>query len=170
MRDAEIKDASFILSLRLDTRKSRYLNPTNNDLKEQEAYLQKYKEEKQDEFYFIIEGYDRTPYGTVRIYDVGKDSFCPGSWLTSYTAPLSAGLEGMLLALDYGFSRLKLPLAKYDVRSENKSVIRFHKRLGAVIVREDEQNVYFQLSKESFDDHKSYFEEMISSNVSANNP
>ena len=55
LRLVEIKDAEFILNLRL--KKGEFLSTTNPNLTEQENWIKSYKkrEELKEEYYFIIE-------------------------------------------------------------------------------------------------------------------
>ena len=64
-RDASLDDAAFILSLRTDTEKSRYLSAVSGDLAAQQARLKRYAQTDQLA-YFIIEYHD-VPIGTVRL-------------------------------------------------------------------------------------------------------
>lgn len=149
LRDVEISDAEFILSLRLNPERNRFIHSTDSDVEVQKEYLRRYKE-KTDEYYWVIEGKNGLPYGVVRIYDFQKDSFCPGSWITKPGVPLTVGMEGLFHAFHFGFFRLGFPYAYYDVRKANKSVVRFHKRIGAVVTSEDDENCYFSLPREVF--------------------
>lgn len=83
VRYVEESDADFILSLRLDNRYNTFLSTVTPDVEAQREWILKYKndEEKGKQFYFIIERVDGTPCGTVRVYDIRKDSFCWGSWI-----------------------------------------------------------------------------------------
>ena len=149
LRDVEISDAEFILSLRMNPKKNRFLNVTAPDLEKQKEYLKRYKE-KVDEYYWVIEGKNGVPYGVVRIYDFQQKSFCPGSWLTVPGAPITAGIEGLFHAFKFGFQDLGFRSAHFDVRKENRSVIRFDQKIGAIIIKEDALNYYFTLSSETF--------------------
>jgi hypothetical protein len=65
-RDANINDAAFILELRTSSKKSRYLSATNADIEQQKAWLNHYAAQS-DQAYFIIEGMEGQPLGTVRL-------------------------------------------------------------------------------------------------------
>ena len=41
-------------------------------------------------------------------------------------------------------------MAFLDVRKENKKVISFHKKIGAIYEREDEYNVYFTYTRTEY--------------------
>ena len=81
LRLVEIEDAEFILNLRLDQTKSRYISKVENDLTKQINWLKDYKkrESEKKEYYFIIEDKVHEKYGVVRLYDFIDDSFCWGT-------------------------------------------------------------------------------------------
>ena len=146
-RDAAVGDAEFILSLRTDEQKARYLSATDADLGKQRAWMAAYAGDV-SQIYFIIANLAGAPVGTVRLYDQRGDSFCWGSWIKSDAAPSNFGIESALMvyryALHLGFRR-----AHFDVRRENASVRQFHLRLGAVATGEDDDNVYFEMPHEA---------------------
>ena len=80
LREITVDDADFILSLRCNENKSRFLHKTEYNLENQVAYIKNYFEIP-DEWYFIIENKKGERIGTYRIYDIQGDSFCIGSWL-----------------------------------------------------------------------------------------
>lgn len=150
LRDIEIDDASFILQLRLDEDKNRYLHKTSPILENQINYINSYKQ-KDDEYYFIIESLSTEKLGTVRIYDVAGDSFCWGSWLMVNDAPRTAALESALLVYEFAFYNLCFVKTHFDVRKNNERVVAFHTRMGAKIVSEDELNYYFKFTREDYE-------------------
>src|SRR5690606_12411597 len=129
-RNAEVKDAAFILSLRTDAEKSRYLSAVSGELAEQEAWLERYAE-ADDQAYFIIE-YQDEPIGTVRLYDPQGDSFCWGSWILHSSRPGQAAMESALMVYAYAIDHLGFTAAHFDVRKGNERVWQFHERFGAV--------------------------------------
>lgn len=60
LREAQIEDSAFILSLRTDPNKSQFLNKTENSLEKQEAYMRRYKT-LDNEWYYIIERAVKNP-------------------------------------------------------------------------------------------------------------
>lgn len=99
MRYVEESDAEFILSLRLDNRYNNFLSRVDASLDGQKSWIRKYKDDEREEkqFYFIIERNDGIPCGTVRIYDLKKDSFCWGSWILNEDKTRYAALESAML-------------------------------------------------------------------------
>ncbi|WP_260620603.1 GNAT family N-acetyltransferase [Pseudomonas protegens] len=151
LRLVEELDAGFILSLRLDQRYNRFLSEVTADLEAQKSWIRKYKEDELAglQYYFIIERLDGVPCGTVRIYDLRPDSFCWGSWILNENKTRHAAIESTLLVYDLGFSHLGFDKSHFDVMKANAGVVAFHKRMGAVVVKEDEQNYYFEITKAS---------------------
>lgn len=149
LRDVEVDDAAFILSLRLDERLNQFISKTEADVERQRQWIINYKSGG-DSFYFIIQGLSGAPYGTVRIYDLRDNSFCWGSWIVAVDAPSYVAIESALLVYEFGFYKLGFAQSHFDVRKENQKVVNFHKRFGARIVGEDELNYYFVITREDY--------------------
>ncbi len=160
LRVVEIKDAEFILSLRRDKNKNKYLSKINESLKEQIKWLQAYKdrEAKKLEYYFVIESKAKEKLGLVRLYDFRGDSFCWGSFIIKDNAPFYASIQAVLAVYDFGFYSLNFKQSHFDVRKDNKQVLAFHKRFGAVIVDESELDFYFKISLEQYEKSRKKYE------------
>lgn len=146
-RNAEVTDAAFILSLRSDNNKSRYLSQTSPEFSHQVAWLNDYTG-KTDQAYFIIETKERVLLGTVRLYDAHSNSFCWGSWILKDGAPQSAAVESALMVYSYAIDHLGFRAAHFDVRKGNENVWRFHERFGAARVGETENDYLYQINIE----------------------
>lgn len=134
-RDASLDDAAFILSLRTDTEKSRYLSAVSGELAEQQAWLERYAL-SDNQAYFII-GNQGAPIGTVRLYDPQGESICWGSWTLHSSRPSHAAMESALMVYAYAIDHLGFAAAHFDVRKGNERVWRFHERFGAKRVAEN---------------------------------
>ena len=115
LREVELDDASFILALRCDEKKARFLHKTENNLEKQIEYLKRYKT-LDNEWYFIIENKQHEPLGTIRIYNVQDNRYTPGSWLMKDGCSLAETFEGMLLADQTAFEVLGFEKGFFDVR------------------------------------------------------
>ena len=146
-RDANVSDAEFILTLRSNEKKSRFLSKTSNDIEMQRQWLEAYGDSK-DEAYFIIE-YKDEKIGTVRLYDPQKDSFCWGSWILVDERPRHAAIESTLMVYEYAAHYLGFNRSHFDVRKGNKRVWKYHEKLGAIRVRETELDYFYELSQEA---------------------
>ena len=142
-RNATANDAAFILSLRTDAEKSRYLSAVNGELAEQQAWLERYAQ-ADDQAYFIIE-YQDAPIGTVRLYDPRGESFCWGSWILHSSRPSQAAMESALMVYAYAVDHLGFTAAHFDVRKGNERVWQFHERFGAVRTAESDLDYFYQL-------------------------
>ena len=150
LRDVLVSDAGFILSLRLNKELNKYISSTSPDIKNQEIWIKQYHENPNLQYYYIIENKEGESFGTVRVYDFQKDSFCWGSWLIKKGAPLSFAIESALMVYEFAFNTLGFNRAHLDMRKENLKVVEFHKNFGAKYVSEDELNYYFELRKEDY--------------------
>ncbi len=152
LRLVDPADAGFILSLRTDTQKNKHLSAVDSDVKSQVQWIRSYKtrEGLGEEYYYIIEDKNGTPFGTLRLYDFIGDSFCWGSWILKNGSPNFMSIESALLVYEQAYYRLGFEKCHFDVRKENARVVEFHKRFGAKIVREDELNYYFEFSKDVY--------------------
>lgn len=140
LRDVREEDAAFILSLRLDPRKNRYLSPVADDVERQRAWIRAYHQ-SQGQAYFLICDLQGEPLGTVRLYDAVGDSFSWGSWILKDGAPVLAAIETTALvytlAVQWGFRA-----AHFQVRRANTTVLAFHERLGASRTSETAEEVH----------------------------
>lgn len=139
-------DASFILSLRTDPVKSKYLSPTSNDIERQVEWLKEYESDL-SQVYFIIEGHGLA-LGTVRLYDPRERSFCWGSWIIRNGAPASAGIESALMVYAFGRSA-GFNSAHFEVNKENTSVWKFHERFGARRIGEDGDSFQYKIDADT---------------------
>jgi RimJ/RimL family protein N-acetyltransferase len=145
-RNAEVSDASFILSLRTDNQKAKFLSGTSPEMSKQIAWLEDYAR-KADQAYFIIEDRLGESLGCVRLYDPQGDSFCWGSWILKSSAPQSAAIESALMVYAYALDHLGFRQAHFDVRKGNESVWQFHERFGAERTGETELDYLYRLGE-----------------------
>ena len=142
-RNATVDDAAFILSLRTDAEKSRYLSAVSGELAAQQAWLERYAR-ADDQAYFIIE-YQDVPIGTVRLYDPQGESFCWGSWILHRSRPSQAAMESALMVYAYAVDHLGFTAAPFDVRKGTERVWQFHQRFGAVRIAETELDYLYRI-------------------------
>lgn len=142
-RNANKNDAGFILSLRSDPQKSRFLSAISSELADQEDWLAKYAN-LNDQAYFIIE-YEAEPIGTVRLYDSRDDSFCWGSWILTDYRPSLAAIESALMVYAYAIDYLGFSGAHFDVRKGNERVWQFHERFGAKRIDETKFDYFYSI-------------------------
>lgn len=164
-RLVDTNDTEFILSLRTDPQKSRFISHVRNDLDAQIRWINDYKErEKQGtEYYFIIEDTHAEKIGTIRLYDFRGDSFCWGSWILKDDAPAYAAIESVLFVYEIGLYRLGFMQSHTDVRKDNHTVVTFLKNFGAVITHEDELNYYFRMTRDIYETTKARYRRFLKS-------
>jgi RimJ/RimL family protein N-acetyltransferase len=162
-RNACREDAAFILGLRNDPVKSRYLSSTSAQLQDQYSWLETY-EKTTDQAYFIID-YKDIPIGTVRLYDQRGKSFCWGSWILSDSRPTHAAMESALMVYSYATTDLGFSAAHFDVRKENEKVWKFHERFGALKVREENDDYYFSINLDAINSSLSKYAKFLSEPV-----
>lgn len=163
IRYVEESDAEFILKLRLDERYNQFLSQVNADLESQKRWIRAYKEDElnRKQFYFIIERLDGTPCGTVRVYDLRDNSFCWGSWILNEDKTRYSAIESALVIYDFGFNTLKLDQSHFEVMKDNIKVVNFHKKFGALQTNEDEDNFYFNITKEAVQKSRDKFKGIL---------
>jgi RimJ/RimL family protein N-acetyltransferase len=148
-RDAATSDAAFILSLRTNVAKSRFLSQVSSDVSAQEAWLTDYASTN-NQAYFIIEQ-NSLPIGTVRLYDPQQHSFCWGSWILKTDCPTHAAIESALMVYAYATDHLGFNAANFDVRKANERVWQFHQRFGAKRVAETELDYFYEINQPAID-------------------
>jgi RimJ/RimL family protein N-acetyltransferase len=146
-RNAVPDDAEFILSLRTDPEKSRYLSAVSPDVQRQRDWLAAYRDGT-GQAYFIIH-HDGSAIGTIRLYDARGDSFCWGSWMLADQRPKHAAVESALMVYAYAIDHLDFRRSHFDVRRDNAKVIAFHERMGAERTSADDHDIFFRMSGEA---------------------
>lgn len=174
LREVRVDDAEFIFILRR-SEKAKYLDSISDNIEDQRNYIKNYLT-KENEWYFIVENKNFQPLGTLRISHVGKEKitlgsldiknndknyFVIGAWLMIDNATSEESIEGEYLLKRYAFEVLNLEKNYFDVRKGNKRVLNFHKMYGASVINEDDENYYFELTKENFLINSQKFLKMI---------
>jgi RimJ/RimL family protein N-acetyltransferase len=144
LRDVDIGDAEFILSLRLDSNKNKYLSPVEGDVQSQREWITRYKESV-NQVYFVICDNQDIALGTVRIYDPIGESFSWGSWILRTGAPSTAAIESSLMVYLLATKHWGFRSAHFQVDKNNAAVLRFHERFGATRYGASGDSVLFQI-------------------------
>jgi len=160
MRLVNENDAGKIILLRTDSRLSKHIHSTDKLLENQISYIKNYKlrESAGIEYYFAFSLTENTePIGFYRIYNIDFENktFTIGSWVFEQNIPENIPILSDILVKEFGFDLLKLKTCFFDVRSKNKKVFKYHMLFSPVFIREDEEeNNFFYLSKENFEENK----------------
>lgn len=160
-------DAAFILSLRTDGNKSRYLSKVSADLSAQQAWLEGYASAT-DQAYFIIEC-QKEPIGTIRLYDAQEDSFCWGSWILKDGRPSNAGMESALMVYAYAVDHLGFKHAHFSVHKSNQGVWEFHERFGARRVGEAEGEYLYSVPSTAIEKSRIKYAKFLAGSVAVPN-
>ncbi len=141
-------DAEFILSLRTDSKLSRFLHSTDNDLEKQKEWIRQYKQREAEglDYYFIYSS-NGINFGLNRIYNI-KGKICTGgSWLCAKDTSPEKSIPSMLIARDIMFDFLDLDEDNFEVRRDNHAVLRFHRMMSCIQTGETEQDIFFKATK-----------------------
>jgi RimJ/RimL family protein N-acetyltransferase len=163
LRLVEIDDAEFIVDLRNNERSRKFLSETSTSVEAQRRWISAYKlrEARGEEFYYVIELPDGRPVGLIRIYDLTPESFSGGSWIIEAGHPHHIAVETVVLLYDFCFDQLGYQQVLLQVVKENRSVIKFHQRFGAVFDREDEGHVYLVNTYQTMQGPRKRFKELL---------
>jgi RimJ/RimL family protein N-acetyltransferase len=143
LRNADVSDAEFIVRLRSDPQKRRFISATSPELAPQIAWLTQYARTP-DDAYFIVEDMSGDKMGTIRLYDPMEDSFCFGSWIIKDGALASHAIEALLMVYHYALDELGFNRSYFAVRKGNRSVWRFMERFGGVRTGETDTDYLFE--------------------------
>lgn len=144
LRNVQLEDAPFILSLRLDPHKSRYVSPVDPDVEKQRTWIGQYLA-SQGQAYFIICDLAGEALGTVRIYDAVGESFSWGSWMMKQGAPAAAAIESAGLVYRLATEVWGFRAAHFQVHRANTSVVAFHEKFGAQRVWETDGEIGYSI-------------------------
>ena len=158
------EDVEFIVRLRTNERNARYIHATSANVTDQIEWIRKYKlrEERGEDYYFIFY-FHEAPVGLIRIYDIDyeKKNVTAGSWVCQPDLPMQVPILILVICREIMFEEIGAELDQFDVRKGNKHVQRVHKMMGAEKVSEDEENYYFELTKNDFQLRKSDVLELL---------
>lgn len=152
LRFVEVEDASFIVSIRNDEKKSRFISKTSPDVDAQKQWISSYKEreEQKKEFYFIAFD-ENEDFATYRVYKI--DSGLPeiGSWVSKPEySNIKNSVKVDIAVKNYVLNELKFDTLQFEVRKQNTSVNSYHKLFKPELIRTDEENNYYLLKKDTF--------------------
>ncbi|RWY57318.1 GNAT family N-acetyltransferase [Mucilaginibacter gilvus] len=165
-RLVEESDAAFILSLRTDEGRAKHLSATDNNLQKQIDWIRNYKEREKAgiDYYVLFEDDKQQPLGVFRLYDIKDKSFTSGSWLIKPGCNEFVGLKSDLFIGFLAHEMLHLDDCFFDVRKNNKKVLRYHKRF-AKLIGEDELNVYFVMDRAAYEQKSKFLTSIIQSDI-----
>jgi RimJ/RimL family protein N-acetyltransferase len=137
LRPVDENDAEFIVRLRSQPGRSRFLNRGAGDAATQRQWLATYFV-RPDDYFFVIHGLaDDEPHGTLGLYGVdtqtGEAEW--GRWILREDSP--AAVESALLVYRFAFESLLLRQVFCRTITENAQVTSFHDSCGLVRAAEE---------------------------------
>jgi RimJ/RimL family protein N-acetyltransferase len=147
LRDAQVQDAAFIVALRTDEEKRRYISATAPQVAQQAAWLARYAQDD-TQAYFVIETAAGEAQGTIRMYDQRDDRFCFGSWVIKAGTPVACAVESVLMLYHYALDVLGFSRSYFAVRKANASVWRFMEQFGAYRTGETDIDFLYETERE----------------------
>ena len=149
LRPVANADVPFIIQLRGNTERSRYLHPISLRVEDQLAWLSEYYH-RPDDYYFVIERMDNNQAeGLISLYDIDHIKK-QGEWGRWILVPNSlAAIESAWLIYQFAFECLKLDQVYCRTVVDNQTVISFHDSCGITNRRVLEK--YFEISDQAVD-------------------
>ena len=130
LRCADESDAEFTLKIRNDPALTEFIPIISSSVEEQRKWLKKTAEDA-DDCFFIIQGRDGKPLGTISFYNVDYESGkCELGRYISY-GRAAENVEAAVILLDYIFNEKKMNAAIMNCDERNGKIISFWKRFGA---------------------------------------
>lgn len=123
-------DAEFILKLRNDENKNKYVHSVDNDINKEILWIKEQRERKGDYFFAIIRNEDSKTVGTISIYNVDSIEKTAelGRWI-SYGASIE-NIESIMLAHEFAFGILNIENVYTKTLQDNKNVVSLWRRFG----------------------------------------
>ena len=162
VRFVDLQDAEFILRLRTDPMKRRYIGKTDDTLDAQIHWIRNYKlrQGQGTDYYFMYSFHDR-PAGVNRIYEIKDDHFIHGSWVFGNDVPPFCSLAAAIIAREIAFDSLGLEVEEdtSGIHENNINVLEVSRMLGVEFTGERKceggRFLTGRLTKDDFEKNKS---------------
>ena len=155
IRFVEEEDAEFIVELRNDPKRNRYLSRTSGSIEDQQNWIRSYKfrEKELQELYFIVFE-NNTRKGLYRLYEINDVSFTFGSWLFIKCENNQLSIATDLFLSDYGFYILNKSIVLFNIRKQNRKVIQYHSLKIPLLYTEHDLDNYYLIQKDNWEKSK----------------
>lgn len=152
LRLVEVNDAEFIFELRTDPNLNKFISFTGPQIANQINWLEEYKRREENglEYYYVAEDNNGNRFGTIRLYNFDERSFELGSWVFKPKSPIGIAVKAHFLGFEIGFEMLKMEYGRLEIRKKNEPVLKYIKDFKPILIKEDDLNFYFILTKENF--------------------
>ena len=130
LKSVDLDDAEFIVRIRNDETKNKYVHPVPADIELQKEWIKRQKDRDGD-YYFVIYDDKYNKCGLASIYDINisnrEAEF--GRWVSWGNSVQN--IESVILAFDFAFENFAIDKIYMRTMYENKIVRSFWKRFGA---------------------------------------
>lgn len=161
-------DAAFIVALRTDPIKSRYIGSTDDSVESQKKWIRSYKErERKGTDYYFIFYFGTIPAGVTRLYEIEDNHFIHGSWVFANNVPPFCSLAAAVIAREIAYDTLGLveEIDTSGIHEDNLGVLQVSRMMGVVFYGERESpNGKFllgRLPKSVFNENKNNILKLI---------
>jgi hypothetical protein len=161
-------DAAFIVKLRTDPIKSRYIGSTDGSVENQKEWIRQYKErEHNGTDYYLIFYYGAKPAGVARIYGIEDNHFIHGSWVFANNVPPFCSLAAAIIAREIAYDTLGLEeeIDTSGIHEDNQGVLQVSKMMGVDFYGERESDngkfLLGRLPKSVFNENKNNILKLI---------
>ena len=146
-------DAEFILSLRADPVRTKYMITLDNEIRFQEEWIKEYKkrEKRGLDYYFIYSNMNNMSIGVNRIskIDTEKKTAKSSSWIV-VTGLKYESIKMLAIKNEIAFNLLNIKALWGEVHRENYKAIRINKLFGYNFKDLREDFLYITIEKEDF--------------------
>ncbi len=161
-------DASFIVELRTDPIKSRYIGSTDGSVDKQKEWIRQYKEREHEgvDYYFIF-FWGTIPAGVTRIYNIEDNHYIHGSWVFANNVPPFCSLAAAVIAREIAYDTLELEeeIDTSGIHEDNQGVLQVSRMMGVYFYgeRESETGKFLlgRLLKNVFNENKNNILKLI---------
>ena len=129
MRNVTESDAKFILSLRCDEKKNKYIHAVDKDIDREIKWIKNQQMKYGDYFYTIVNHRGKL-IGNISLYNLNQEKMEAelGRWVSDGAA--IENLESIVILHEFAFNRLELKRVYTKTLQDNKQVVSFWKRFG----------------------------------------
>jgi len=151
-------DAEFIVKLRTDEKRGRFIHETDFDIDKQREWISNYKKREVEgkEYYFIYD-INNEPFGVYRIYEIYEDHCTEGSWVCLPIEDSSKTIASAIIIRDLIFEYFEFDYDLFNVSVGNNKVKKFHIISGANIINETPEEYTFKLDRKDYIENRPWF-------------
>lgn len=163
LRPVTLKDAQFIIDVRLeDAERNKFIHTISKDIEVQKQWINAYFERK-DDYYFVIENrLTGQPEGLIGLYDINSGKAEWGRWVVKKDS--FAAVESVDLIYRIAFERMGLNELYCRTVQNNDGVVSFHNSIGektrCVLEKAFEINGSMYNAVEQYADRNTFYSEI----------